>query len=309
MAGRIVVGVDDSEGSRQALKWAVDEARRRHGTEVHAVHVWHPPYVATGPFVPTPWVTVAAAERSAEYVLDQSVDGVDDRGLPRSIQRILVRDSAAHGLLAAAEGADLVVVGSRGRGGFAGLLLGSVSRQVLHHATVPAVVVPAWTNHATNLIVVGVDDSPGARTALAWAVTEARATGARLRVVHAYEVDIAWIEGDNPDIPRWQELARERAEDLLDAMASEVIELSERDQVDLSAIRGTAAEVLDHQAAEADLLVVGSRGRGGFARLLLGSVSQRVAERASCPVVIVPGERAAETHGNDDERVSAVYVP
>jgi nucleotide-binding universal stress UspA family protein len=138
---RIVVGVDNSEGSRRALEWAVAEARLR-GADVEAVFVWHMPYVASGPFVPTPSIVMDDAEEGAKGVLDRSVDAIDQQGLRRPIERTLVCDGTVVGLLEAAKGADLLVVGSRGRGGFAGLLLGSVSQEVLHHATCPVVVVP-----------------------------------------------------------------------------------------------------------------------------------------------------------------------
>ena len=141
MTGRIVVGVDNSEGSRRALEWAVYEAGVR-DAELEAVYVWHVPYATTGPFVPTPWVAIDEVEQEAKRALDQSVDAVEQTGLRRPIERTLVCNGVVVGLLEAAKGADLLVVGSRGRGGFAGLLLGSVSQEVLHHATCPVVVVP-----------------------------------------------------------------------------------------------------------------------------------------------------------------------
>ena len=141
---RIVVGVDDSEGSRRALEWAVAEARIR-GARVEAVHVWHLPYVPTGPFVPAPAAEPEMVEADARYVLTKSIEAVDAGALPEPVDPILVCDGAVRGLLEHAKGADLLVVGSRGRGGFAGLLLGSVSQQVAQHAPCPIVVVPAGT--------------------------------------------------------------------------------------------------------------------------------------------------------------------
>jgi nucleotide-binding universal stress UspA family protein/nitroimidazol reductase NimA-like FMN-containing flavoprotein (pyridoxamine 5'-phosphate oxidase superfamily) len=140
-AQHIVVGVDHSEGSRYALEWAIAEARARHAS-VEAVHAWHYPYVATGPFVPTPAYGHDGFEADASQVLDASVAGVDAEGLAAPVERTLVCDAPVAALLAAAKDADLLVVGSRGRGGFAGLLLGSVSQAVVHHAQCPVVVVP-----------------------------------------------------------------------------------------------------------------------------------------------------------------------
>lgn len=139
---RIVVGVDGSETSHRALEWAVAEARL-HGCEVEAVHAWHDVFVgAAYPFmaeVPDPKIYRDAGQQ----VLDAAVDEVAAKGgRGVKISRVLVNDSPVHALLDVAKGADLIVIGSRGRGGFAGLLLGSVSQQIVHHAVCPVVVVP-----------------------------------------------------------------------------------------------------------------------------------------------------------------------
>ena len=136
---RIVVGVDGSEPSRQALAWAVEEGRLRH-SHLTIVHAWHVPYFdgfpyTTGAFDP------ASFEDTARVTLDATIAGVDFTGLSEPVERVLATGGAAPGLLEAAKGADLVVVGARGRGGFGELLLGSVSQQVTHHATCPVVVV------------------------------------------------------------------------------------------------------------------------------------------------------------------------
>jgi nucleotide-binding universal stress UspA family protein len=138
---RIVVGVDGSGGSRRALEWAVDEARLT-GAEVDVVHAWHLPYVGAQPYTLT-MVATDEMEDAARRVLDHGVEGVDSRGLALPLEPILVEGGASHWLLESAKGADLVVVGSRGRGGFSGLLLGSVSQQLMHHAGCPVVVVPS----------------------------------------------------------------------------------------------------------------------------------------------------------------------
>ena len=136
---RIVVGVDGSEPSRRALEWAIDEARVRKAT-VEAVHVWHSLVVAPYPYV-GPKLDPYDLELAAKELLDSIVDSVDEAGLPGPVDRVLVEGPAAESLIEAAKGAQLVVVGSRGRGGFSGLLLGSVSQQVVHHAPCPVVVV------------------------------------------------------------------------------------------------------------------------------------------------------------------------
>jgi nucleotide-binding universal stress UspA family protein len=137
----IVVGVDGSEGSTHALTWAATEARLR-GALLTVVHAWHPPYVGGGyPLVPAIY-DLELYEKSAQQVLDEAVDAVDPSGLTGGVAGQLVEGGAASALLAATQDADLVVVGARGVGGFLGLLIGSVSTQVTHHASCPVVVVP-----------------------------------------------------------------------------------------------------------------------------------------------------------------------
>ena len=135
---RIVVGVDGSERSRRALQWAVDEARL-HGARIEAVHAWTYPYVGAMPITPVV-IDLEQVERDARQVLDQAMGEIDTAGV--TVEPVLVHAGAAHALVEQAEGADLLVVGSRGLGGFTGLLLGSVSHQVTHHAPCPVVIVP-----------------------------------------------------------------------------------------------------------------------------------------------------------------------
>lgn len=139
-----------------------------------------------------------------------------------------------------------------------------------------------------NRIVVGVDGSPESRRALLWAVQEARLRGAHLSVIHAFTLNLGIVE---------QELAtdmlvriRREAQDLVENEVDELGETAAGLEISCAAAEGTPAKVLLGAAGEADLLVVGSRGRGGFGALLLGSVSQQCAHHATCPVVIVPPE-------------------
>lgn len=134
-------------------------------------------------------------------------------------------------------------------------------------------------------IVVGVDNSRGARAALEWALDEARRHAARVEVLHAFEVEVAWIDG--AEIARWSELQRQTAEAALmkvvhDAAAPASVEVEAR------VLEGNPVNVLVEASEHADLLVVGSRGRGGLRGVLLGSVSQRCVERSHCAVVVVP---------------------
>lgn len=144
---RIVVGVDGSEGARAALVWAVEEARLR-GATIEAVLCWHVPYVGGTSLVPLSGVSVDPAELEKSYRvhLDRIVDEATrdmppaEGGVP--IEGKLVHGSASSVLLEVAVDADLLVVGSRGHGGFTGLLLGSVTHQVIGHSPCPVVVIP-----------------------------------------------------------------------------------------------------------------------------------------------------------------------
>jgi nucleotide-binding universal stress UspA family protein len=137
---RIVVGVDGSPMSREALRWAIAEGRLR-GAELQAVHAWQERYLTPYP-IGVAQLEFGAAERAARELLDAVVDAEDATGLPGPIEKIVVCDGGASALIQTAKGADLLVVGSRGRGGFSGLLLGSVSQQIAHHAPCPLVIVP-----------------------------------------------------------------------------------------------------------------------------------------------------------------------
>ncbi len=136
---RIVVGVDGSDESRNALGWALDEARLRNAA-IEVVHVWQPPYVGAFPFAMPPFDS-AELDREAHALAEQMVGAADTSGLAAPVAITVMCGSAASVLLERAEDAAMVVVGARGRGGFSRLLLGSVSSQLVHHATSAVVVI------------------------------------------------------------------------------------------------------------------------------------------------------------------------
>lgn len=133
---RIVVGVDGSETAQRALRWAIDEARRREAT-VEVVHAWRRIPV-TDYLVNEP--EPGGSARYAQALLDTAVESEDTAGV--TVERKLIPGGGAYALIHEAKGAALLVVGSRGRGGFSGLLLGSVSQQAVHHAPCPVVIIP-----------------------------------------------------------------------------------------------------------------------------------------------------------------------
>jgi len=140
-APRVVVGVDGSPHSRAALRFAVDEARQR-GARLEVVHSWHYPYASESAWALAYPSAFESIQASAQYVLDEAERAARHWGPDIEIEPRLVCGDPAATLIDRAAGADLLVVGSRGRGGFAGLLLGSVSHQCTQHAPCPVVVVP-----------------------------------------------------------------------------------------------------------------------------------------------------------------------
>jgi nucleotide-binding universal stress UspA family protein len=144
---RIVVAVDGSAASRRALAWAIDYAAGREETVVEAVHVWHLPYAAGYPFV-VPVFDPGEIERAARKTLESVVDGSGAAAVGVHVEPVLASGAAAEVLLDAAKGADLLVAGSRGLGGFTGMMLGSVSHHLVHHAPCPVLVVPAPSDSA-----------------------------------------------------------------------------------------------------------------------------------------------------------------
>ena len=139
---RIVVGVDGSDGASNALRWALEEAALR-SADVEIVHAWHFPYVGDVTGMAAYVVDEEDLAKTANEIVDHALAAAGPVPDGVSVRRLTTRGSEAAVLLDLAKGADLLVVGSRGRGGFVGLLLGSVSQQVVHHAPCPVVIVPS----------------------------------------------------------------------------------------------------------------------------------------------------------------------
>lgn len=139
---RIVVGVEGSGGAKAALRWALQEARFRNAC-VEVVTAYSNTYVPASPdfnYVPLDPVDLEAeVQKMQNAVVDEVLAEVGDTSV--AVKRVILRGRPADTLIRAAEGADMLVVGSRGRGGFRGLLLGSVSQQIAHHGDCPVVIV------------------------------------------------------------------------------------------------------------------------------------------------------------------------
>jgi nucleotide-binding universal stress UspA family protein len=280
--GAIVVGVDGSPTSDLALDWALDDATRR-GLDVHLVHAYVRDYPAT--------TTVGPDERDdasvAESIMSSGLRRCGARAPGVQVTGAVHAGSAAHHLIDASSVADSVVVGTEGRRGLARLLLGSVAGQVAAHAHCPVVVVrvrAAAAGDAAPRVVVGVDDTSSA-PALERAFVEAAARGAQLTAVLAWWWGPTYVELSAT--AKTDDAAVERAAgDVLDTALAPWEKAYPTVPVTRVVVRGDAVDALVEQSADADLVVVGSRGRGGFTGLLLGSVSQRVVQLAHCPVLV-----------------------
>ena len=289
---RVVVGVDGSPAALHALQWAAGEAEALDAT-IDVVHAW------TVPVVVYPEGQIFEAEPfrdEAQQVLDDAmaflarpdVETVDAR--PQ-----LVEMATVDALLAAAADAELLVLGNRGLGAFADLLVRSVSQGCVEAAPCPVAVVPArppdrWRG---GRVVVGVDGSDISADALQWALAEAARRQADLSVVIAYHHhQLESLIGPPGAVDH--DSVRKASQALADEMVERAIARADQQpvSVEVIALAASAGHGLVEAAADADLLVIGSRGRSNLRGVLLGSVSRHCVHHAPCPVVIVRGATA-----------------
>jgi nucleotide-binding universal stress UspA family protein len=288
----VVVGVEGSESDEQPLQVAVAQARRHH----RPLHVLHATAIGIVPWTPERLdrqraITAACLERAR--VLDPDL----------SVSSSTVVDDQSAALVAGSRDASLVVMGAGRLGRVGSIVLGATTAKVASHAQCPVLVVPdAWTGEesldgteaaadATPPVVVGVDDEEHSVPALDWAFAEASARGAPLLALHAWW----WDEPSPLSSPTEQQDGDDEWLAVADsqrlAMSEMVAGRREKYpdvEVRIELTRGDTTAVLEQASDDAQLLVVGTRGRGGFSGLLLGSVSARALHHSRCPVVVVP---------------------
>jgi nucleotide-binding universal stress UspA family protein len=274
----VVVGYDGSEQSEAAVRWAAEAARLR-GVPLTVAHAWET-FSAVGPrAIPVDDLRTGAeliAQEGARYAREETED----------VRAVLGRGGPTTALLEAAADAELIVVGSRGRGGFSGMVLGSTGVELASHAPCPVVVVRQCASEGP--VVVGVDGSAPSLEALGLAFAEARLRGAEVLAVAAWPADAD--PGPVPllDADGLREFAAERLARLVAPWREKYPDVPARTEV----VTGPPRQVLLEAAAGARLVVAGSRGLGGFRGLMLGSVSHALLYYAPCPVAVVraPGE-------------------
>lgn len=289
MTHPIVVGYDGSPVSDLAVDWAVRAAADR-GVALRVVLAWNmPPINYSGLGVADEAGIMSELRGESDALAAKVVARARELAPDLDVTAEIVVSPPAAALVEKSHTAAMVVVGSRGRGGFQELLLGSVSRQVAAHADCPVVVVRHPVDEGAREVVVGVDGSKPALKALDFAYDYASRSGLRLRVVHTWEVPpIGAITG----VPTFSppELLQDIKGNEMRVTAEALAGHSDRYPdvtVVQDVVRGTPVQTLADMSDRSALVVVGSRGRGGFLGLLLGSVSHGVLHHAHCPVAVV----------------------
>lgn len=279
----VVVGIDGSSSAVHAVRWAAAEARRRRtGLRVVFSDIASLVYLPELPMVPLPASYSDAVQRQARGWLEQARDVAAREASAVEVDTEIRIGSPASVLINESQTAQVVVVGSRGLGGFSGLIVGSVAVALSGHAHCPVAVVRGPEIAVADApVVVGVDGSRGGETALACSFEAAAMRGVALWAVHTWYS----LAGDDAWGP--QQVGGQADEERL--LAELLAEWSEKyPDVDVRRLvsRDKPGRALLGHAKHAQLVVVGARGRGGFTGLVLGSTSQQLVHHSPCPVLI-----------------------
>lgn len=300
MTKPVVVGVDGSEASERALLWAAEFSAAAGARLVVALARTHPAQVmslAPGPVWPWPIVGSSDPQELEETVrlLTDAVNATLPQDQTAEID-VVVRDgSSAQALMDVATelDAELLVVGRRGLGGFKRLLLGSVSDECARYASCPVAVIgkPDHAGEANPVVAVGVDGSPASVAAVDWAARVAQRRGHELLLLHAYESPTAppgSLAAALPQLDGSRQVQQESAAELLAAEVARVRQDHSALSVTGELLAGYPSEMLATavSARHVYLFVLGSRGMGGFASMLLGSVADQCLHHVNRPMVV-----------------------
>ena len=309
----VLVGVDGSIASLHALDWAAAAAKVHHRSLRIVCSYSLPSFTAASLDGGYAALDDTAIQAGARAVLEEATQRIASSGV--EVTATVATGDATGVLVELSHEVAVAVVGTRGRGGFADRVLGTVSSALPAHAYCPTVVVPlrGAPRPASDVdedslppispvhrIVVGVDGSPQAEIALRAAIIEAKAWGAELIAVTGVPL------GQGAGMLSWLPAAIDREQVLADVteglnvVIDRALVAHPGFTVRRHVLDGSGAELLTEFSTATDLIIVGSRGRGGFAGLLLGSTSQAVLHHASCPVMVVtnrckPQDEAAAT--------------
>jgi nucleotide-binding universal stress UspA family protein len=287
----VLVGVDGSESSTRAIRWATREAMMRN-VPLTLVHVASPLAVGSPalawPAAPAPADLREQQEVEARTVIADAIKAVEkycEDGVRPEINSELFFSAPVPKLVDLSKDAHMVVVGSRGQGGLRRVLLGSVSTGLVHHAHCPVAVVhdeiPSLLRPTDLPVLVGIDGSPASELATEIAFDEASWRGVELVALHAFcDADMARV----PGIDVWD--LESRANEILAERLAGYRERYPDVTVRRLIVWNQPAHHLLHHSESAQLVVVGSHGRGGFAGMLLGSVSTAVVHASQIPVIV-----------------------
>jgi nucleotide-binding universal stress UspA family protein len=287
----IVVAVDGSDAGTAAVAWAANAAVKRNAPLKLVTAYTMPQFMYADGMVP-PQELYDELENEAMDKINNARAQVSELDENIQVSHFVAEATPIDLLLSLSDDADIIVMGSRGLGGLSGLVLGSVSSAVVSHASCPVVVVRKDNDVVPETkygpVVVGVDGSDISREALAYAFREADARGATLRAVHSWadaqvQTSLVGLTAVQSQLDAMTAQERKVLEDELAPYREkypdvEVEEVVERDR---------PIQVLKENAAGAQLLVLGSHGRGGFRGMLLGSTSRALLQYAPCPMMVV----------------------
>jgi nucleotide-binding universal stress UspA family protein len=282
----IVVGVDESPAAKVAVQWAARDAELRKIplTLVHATS----PEVATWPNVRLPAGLARWHRDHGRRLVDEAFKVVEEacqHGGPAEVHTEILPSAAVPTLVDLSKDAEMVVTGCLGSGRWPGRLMSSVSLGLLRYAHCPVAIIhdedPLMPHPSEAPVLVGIDGSSASELATAIAFDEASRRNVRLIAVHAWsDVDVS--EWPGIDWPVTQSMAEEVLAERLAGWQEQYPDV----QVSRTVVRDEPARQLVQRSEEAQLVVVGSRGRGGFAGMLVGSVGETVAQMARMPVIV-----------------------
>ncbi|MBL3686982.1 universal stress protein [Leucobacter zeae] len=278
MSEKYLIGVDGSEQSRVALAWGLARATAR-GASVQLVHV------ADDSFLSESVAFLSEAQRASEQMLEAETAYARSLGFAGPLEGVAVVGHPIAELEEASKRADLVILGAHGGSRFAGSFFGTRAVKVAAAAHCPVAVIPKSASEPGTGVVVGIDGSDASRRAIAYAAEEASRREVPLVAVYAWMppltpgLEYLWSE----ELVESQRTAAEEAIAIGTAgLASRYPDLEVRREI----LQSPPVAALVQAAEGAELLVVGSRGRGGISRLLLGSVSHGVLQALPCPVIV-----------------------
>jgi nucleotide-binding universal stress UspA family protein len=290
----LVVGVDGSPCSCEAVRWAAGEARRR-DLPLHIVHAWLSPLVETSVVPVLGFRSGTTLQTEANNVVIEAAALAAAAAPDVAVETSLVPGDAGAALIEASGDADLLVVGHQGTGGFAGLLAGSVAVAAVSHAACPVVVVRGRQDTGASHVLVGVDGSRSSRRTVDTAFATAWRSSVGVVAMHAYRVTsphrgfaerVAATSGTVTAFRDHLVAAEEDAKFLVEQQVAAACQRYPEVPVEILALEGPPAEALVGASAGASVVVVGRHGSGRFAALRTGSVIHSLVHHAHCPVLV-----------------------